>query len=122
MAPAAIGDDAGTATGVMLAHGGGRRSARFDACSITTYTTHSGPLGLPLTRQLLGFRDLRGGHELCNVISVSRRILVALCGRQVEPHVSTDVILRHPMAIGVHAAEKVLRVGVSRLLTGTTSG
>ena len=69
----------------------------------------SRPLGLPLARQLLGFRDLRRGQALCNVISRFCSKFVALRGRQVEPHVGADVI----PAKAVHVAKTALRTGVA---------
>ena len=65
------------------------RDARDDAavarsqCALLSCL--SGPLWLPLTRQLLGFRDLRAGHARCNAVS----ILAARCSLRMCSAVAT---------------------------------
>ena len=82
----------------------------------------------PFARQPLRLDDLSGRHLGGNVIALFDRSLASVVAhfdrhfargivsarhRQVEPHMSADIVLRHSLAVGVHHAEVVLRAGVA---------
>src|SRR5271166_5908493 len=74
-------------------------------------------LRLPLARHPLRFGDLSGRHLGGHVIAVFDRHfagggIFCMRRRQVVPHVSLRVVLRHAMAVVVHRAEVDLPKGV----------
>jgi hypothetical protein len=54
-------------------------------------------------------RYLRGGHQPCHDLATRCRFLVALRRRQVEPHVSENIILGHTLSLAVQETETELR-------------
>jgi hypothetical protein len=70
------------------------------------------PFGwLPLASELLRLGDLFRGHVVNRQVSKLCRTSEAPCGRQVEPHVGEDIVLRHAPPRFVHEAETGLRGG-----------
>mgnify|MGYP003596239664 CR=1 FL=1 len=75
---------------------------------------------LPLAREFLRLRDLLGRHASCDGVAVARGAVarhrrVEMRGREIEPHVGENIVLRHPDAGGVHDAEIVFGFRVSAL-------
>ncbi len=79
-------------------------------------------LRLPLPRHALCLGKLVRGHPLAGSVAVPEGLVVALRGREVEPHVRQNVVLRHALACGVHDAEVGLGVGVAMVGGGGSAG
>ena len=77
------------------------------------YTAYQGRLGCHSRASFWASAICAGVMRFASSSLSFRSTLIALRGRQVEPHVCADVILRHALAIGVHDAETVLRIGVA---------
>ena len=74
-----------------------------------------GLLRLPLARQLLRLRDLRGRHLRGSVGAVLGGVGIALSGTEGKPHVRLDEVPRHAHAVGEQQAEVVLGFGSTLL-------
>src|SRR5262245_14786764 len=62
---------------------------------------------LPLACKLFSFSYLFWAHSLCEKVS-KVCIFGFLHGRQVEPHVRTDIVTGEAFAVGIHQPESVL--------------
>src|SRR3972149_5972091 len=72
------------------------------------------PPRLPLARGTLRFGDLFRRHLLREAVTVPDRPIpflawLLMCGREAEPHVGADVVLRRTPTVGVQRAELDLR-------------
>src|SRR5216684_3527211 len=85
---------------------GGLRLLSFGGMTCTS-RSHSARsrLRLPFAHQPLRFRDLRWSQFRSGNIPVSCRISVPHRGRQAEPHVRDDMVLRHAPAVVIHDPE-----------------
>src|ERR1017187_3489455 len=70
---------------------------------------------LPLTGEAFCFREMFWSHCFGDSVAVfGHEVLIAsLLHRKAEPHIGLNIVLRYTLAIIVHGADIVLRLGVS---------
>ena len=71
------------------------------------------PFRLPFPRQLLCLGDLRGSHLFLNYVSVLPRILISQRSRNIEPYMSTGIVLQGSFSFVVHPTQIFLGKGIS---------
>ena len=65
---------------------------------------------LTLTSQLLRLGHLLGSHLRGGNVAALHRVSITFHRREVEPHMSADIIDRHTLTLAIHQAEVVLRL------------